>query len=125
MNADDWDEVRALYLQLERGQGLVLSDEVRGLCQRAAPGLGLSEEDARNSLLTQAGAEAFVREVLRRIFEGSRRLSQALVEADRRQKAGDLAGAREVLRDVLSVEVVPHYGNVAERTLAAMDDPEV
>jgi DUSAM domain-containing protein len=75
-------------------------------------------------LLSPAGAETLVREMCRRIFEGSRRLSRALVDSARRKKAADVAGARAVLEAVLAVEVVPLYREQAEIALAHVDDPE-
>ncbi|MFY0583831.1 DUSAM domain-containing protein [Cystobacter fuscus] len=60
----------------------------------------------------------------RRIFEGSRRLSRALVDSARRKKAGDVDGARAVLEGVLAVEVVPLYREQAETALSYVDDPE-
>ncbi|EPX60257.1 hypothetical protein D187_002343 [Cystobacter fuscus DSM 2262] len=65
-----------------------------------------------------------MREMRHRIFEGSRRLSRALVDSARRKKAGDVAGARAVLEGVLAVEVVPLYREQAETALSYVDDPE-
>lgn len=122
--AEAWDEVLALYQRVERGEQFELSADVRHLLQRVAPELGLPESEAKSAPLTAAGAETLVREMRRRIFEGSRRLSRALVDSSRRQRSGDLAGAREVLESVLAVEVVPHYRRQAEIALEALENPD-
>jgi DUSAM domain-containing protein len=120
----DWDRVLELYAGLERSDAMELSVDVRDLCQRVARDVAISEDDAKSALLTPSGAEALVREMRRRIFEGSRRLSRALVDSDRRKRAGDVPGARAVLEGVLAVEVVPLYREQVEVALEHMDDPE-
>ncbi|WP_255217096.1 DUSAM domain-containing protein [Myxococcus sp. AM010] len=63
-----------------------------------------------------------VTEVSRRISNGSRRLSRTLAEVDRCRDAGNVDGARQLLNDVLVVEVVPHYQDILRANLAALDD---
>lgn len=53
----------------------------------------------------------------RRIFIGSRRLGDALLEAYGHEEKGDLASPRKVLEDVLAVEVVPLYRRTAQSEL--------
>lgn len=120
----DWDRVLGLYARLERNEAIELNAEVRDLCRRVARDVAISHDDAERALLTPSGAETLVREMRRRIFEGSRRLSRALVDSARRKKAGDVAGARERLEAVLAVEVVPLYREQAEVALDYVDDPE-
>jgi DUSAM domain-containing protein len=120
----DWDRVLALYARLERGEPLRPGAEVCELCRRVAPGLAIDDADMERALLTAADVEPLVRELRRRIFEGSRRLSRALVDANRRGQAGDVAGARAVLESVLAIEVVPLYRQQAQVALDALDDPE-
>ncbi|WP_095977231.1 DUSAM domain-containing protein [Melittangium boletus] len=120
----DWDRVLGLYAKLERNEVIALNADVRDLCQRVAQDVAIGNVDAERALLTPAGAETLVREMRRRIFEGSRRLSRALSESDRRKKAGDVAGARAVLEGVLAVEVVPLYRQHATTMLDYVDDPE-
>jgi DUSAM domain-containing protein len=121
---DDWDRVLGLYARLERNEALELDADTRDLFRRVARAVAISPGDAERALLTPAGAETLVREMRRRIFEGSRRLSRALVDSARRKKAGDVAGARTVLEGVLSVEVVPHYREQAQIALDYVEDPE-
>ncbi len=120
----DWDRVLALYARLERNEAIELDADVRDLSRRVARDVAISDADAERALLTTAGAETLVREMRRRIFEGSRRLSRALVDSSRRKKAGDVVGARAVLESVLSVEVVPLYREQAQVALDYVDDPE-
>jgi DUSAM domain-containing protein len=120
----DWDRVLGLYARLERNEALELDADVRDLFRRVARDVAIPHDDAERALLSPAGAETLVREMRRRIFEGSRRLSRALVDSARRKKAADVAGARAVLEAVLAVEVVPLYREQAEIALEHVDDPE-
>ncbi len=120
----DWDRVLGLYAKIERNESIELDDDVHALCRRVARDVALSNDDAERALLTPKETETLVRELRRRIFEGSRRLSRAFAESNRRKKAGDVAGAREVLEGVLAVEVVPLYRQHATTMLDYVDDPE-
>jgi DUSAM domain-containing protein len=120
----DWDKVLALYARLERNEALELNTDVRDLCRRVARDVAITHDEAERALLTPAGAETLVREMRRRIFQGSRRLSRALVDSARRKKAGDVAGARELLERVLDVEVVPMYREQVQIALDYVEEPE-
>jgi len=120
----DWDRVLGLYTKLERNEEIELGADVRDLFRRVARDVAISHDDAEQALLTPTGAESLVREMRRRIFEGSRRLSRALVDSARHKKAGDAAGAREVLEAVLAVEVVPLYREQAKIALDYVDEPD-
>jgi len=120
----DWDRVLGLYAKLERNEAIELDADVRDLLRRVARDVAIPHDDAERALLSPAGAETLVREMRRRIFEGSRRLSRALVDSARRKKAADVAGARVVLEAVLAVEVVPLYREQAEIALEHVDAPE-
>ena len=120
----DWDRVLGLYAKLERNEAIEPNADVEDLCRRVARDVAINNDDAERALHTPEGTETLVREMRRRIFEGSRRLSQAFAESDRRKKAGDVAGAREVLEGVLAVEVVPLYRQHATTMLDYVDEPE-
>ena len=117
----EWDRVIELGQRLQRGEALELTDDVRELLRRVAGDLAVSGTDARAALSAPATATALVRELNRRIRDGSRRLSRALVDANRRKEAGDVEGAREVLESVLAVEVVPLYREQVEIALAHLE----
>lgn len=120
----DWDKVLELYARLERNEAIKPDADVCALCRRVARDVAISHDDAERALLTPEGAETLVREMRRRIFEGSRRLSRAFAESDRRKNAGDVTGARKVLEGVLAAEVVPLYRQHATTMLDYVDDPE-
>ena len=86
--------------------------------------VALDDANTERTLLSHGGPETLVRELRRRIFEGSRRLSRAFAESDRRKKVGDVAGAREVLEKVLAAEPVPLYRQHAMTMLDYVDEPE-
>jgi len=120
----DWDEVRALDNRLQRGEALHLTDDVRDLLRRTAPTVGMSEAEAETALTSIEGASGLLRKMRRQIDDGSNRLTDALRRMYRLQERGDLDGARQQMRDVLLVEVVPLYREVAEDEIAKMDNPD-
>ena len=119
----DWDPIRALARRVSReGAPLVLDDEVRALLQLTAQEVGISDADAAHALTTEAGALDLLNESSRRITDGSNRLMDALHRMYRHQKAGDFDNARQEMRDVLAVEVVPRYRETAQGQLEDMAD---
>ncbi len=92
------------------------------MLERTAPEVGISTADAASSLGTSEGAETLLLECARRIKEGSDRLVDALYRAKRYRQSGDLDSARQELREVLAVEVVPLYREIAEGQLKDMAD---
>jgi len=114
----DWDPLRALAKRvLEQGELLELTDETRALLLRGAREVAISDEDAESALRSLSTATTLLQEVRRRIHDGSWRLSRARDRAYDLRDAGDLDGARQLIRDVLAVEVVPFYREQAEIAL--------
>jgi DUSAM domain-containing protein len=114
----DWDEIRALGQQvLVRGTPLELTDDTRALLLRSAREVAISDEDAADALRGVSTATTLLAEIRRRIRDGSNRLSDALHRYYRRRDAGDFAGARKEMEDILAVEVVPLYREQAEIVL--------
>jgi DUSAM domain-containing protein len=68
------------------------------------------------------GAEALIREIVTRIRDGERRITQAMFRMTSLRDAGDIEGARQQMREVLAVEVVPLYREMAEENLAGLDE---
>ncbi|QRO01601.1 DUSAM domain-containing protein [Archangium violaceum] len=110
----DWHEIRVLDNQVQRGEALELTDDVRDLIKRTAPTVAIPEADAETALARVDSGTALLHEIRRRITEGSNRLVDALDRMYQLQQKGDLDGARQQMRDVLAVEVVPLYREVAE-----------
>ncbi|MFY2562974.1 DUSAM domain-containing protein [Corallococcus terminator] len=119
----NWDPFRALARRvLREGAPLELTDTVRGLLARTAHEVAI--RDAEMAMSTDAGALSLLREAARRITDGSNRLTDALHLMWRFQQAGDYDSARQQMRDVLAVEVVPYYRAMAQGQLDDMaDDP--
>lgn len=119
----NWDDLRELARRTaESGNPLVLTDEVRAILRRCAPQVAIAPEAAEQALLDERSATALLEEIARRIREGSHRLSRALTQAYRLQQSGDLEAARQPVLDVLAVEVVPHYREIAQTQLKALED---
>ena len=122
-DALNWDEVRQLASRVIEGdEPLVLTDEVRDILRRTAPQVSIGTEEAEQALRTVPDATELLREIARRIREGSHRLSRALSRMYRLRDAGDLDGARQQMREVLAVELVPHYRDIAETSLEALEE---
>ncbi|CAM4417659.1 DUSAM domain-containing protein [Corallococcus exiguus] len=117
----DWDAIRDLSRRvLREGAPLALTQDVRALILRTADEVGI--DSASEALRTDAGALTLLRECARRITDGSNRLMDALHRMFRYQDAGDYERARQEMRDVLSVEVVPYYREAAQGQLDDMAD---
>jgi DUSAM domain-containing protein len=118
----DWDELRALAQEvLDRGAPLEITDETRALLARTAQQVAIRQQDAEDALRSLSTATTLLREIRQRIRDGGIRYGDALHRAYRLRDEGDLDGARQQMRDVLSVEVVPFYRERAERALEDMD----
>ncbi|MFP2906944.1 DUSAM domain-containing protein [Pyxidicoccus sp. 3LFB2] len=114
----DWDELRALAQQvLQRGTPLELTDDTRALLMRSAGEVAIPQEDAADALRSVSTATTLLAEIRRRIRDGSNRLSDALHRYYQKRDAGDFAGARKQMEDILAVEVVPLYREEAEIVL--------
>jgi DUSAM domain-containing protein len=61
--------------------------------------------------------------ILSRFRDGKQRITRALFRMTSLRDAGDLEGARQQMLDVLSVEVVPQYRQMAEENLVGLDRP--
>jgi DUSAM domain-containing protein len=113
----DWHLIRVLGNRVEQGEPLVLTPDVLDLLQRTAPTVAISPADTAAALNSLEGATALLIEMRRRINEGSNRLVDALLRMYRLRDRGDLEGARQQMRDVLAVEVVPSYREIAQGQL--------
>ncbi|RKH20132.1 DUF2379 domain-containing protein [Corallococcus sp. CA047B] len=111
----DWNPIHALARQvLREGNPLVVTDDVRDLLLRTAREVALSDADVSND----ASALTVLRECSRRITDGSNRLGDALHRRYHNEGKGDYDSARQEMRDVLSVEVVLLYREIAQGPLA-------
>ncbi|MBZ4419108.1 DUSAM domain-containing protein [Myxococcus sp. RHSTA-1-4] len=118
----NWDEIRALAQQvLERGVPLELSEATRALLLRTASEVAIPREDAEDALRSVATATTLLQEMRRRIRDGSNRLTDALHELYRLRDTGRLEEARQKMHDILAVEVVPLYREIAETALENLD----
>jgi DUSAM domain-containing protein len=84
--------------------------------------VAVSTADAETALASVESATALLLEIRKRIREGSNRINDALFRMYALQDAGDLKGARQQMQDVLAVEVVPLYREIAEGEIAKLND---
>jgi DUSAM domain-containing protein len=61
--------------------------------------------------------------VLSRFRESERRFLNSMYRMTSLRDSGDIEGARQQMRDVLAVEVVPQYRLMAEEQLRGLDSP--
>jgi len=122
MNGEtDWDDVWELARAvLESGAPLNLTDETRALLLRVAQEVAISNQDAEDALRSLPAATTMLREMDRRIHDGSWRLTDARSQAKKLRDEGDFDGAQQVMRDVIAVEVVPFYREQAEIALESL-----
>ncbi|RKG87156.1 DUSAM domain-containing protein [Corallococcus sp. CA049B] len=117
----DWDPVRELASRVEAGEALVLTPHVRELLLRTARQVGILESDAQVAVQEVGTATALLREARGRIRDGSIRLNITEMRARDLERAGDKAGARKLLKDLLAVERVPLYREQVELSLENLD----
>lgn len=118
-----WDAIWDLNHRITNlGQPFAVTDEIGTLLRDTGKDVAIAPEAVERALQSDVSAAELLKEIATRIRVGSRRLSRAMSEADQRKDAGDLAGARKVLQDVLDLEVVPHYREIAQTYLDGLDD---
>ena len=117
----DWEEVRKLAARVEAGEALTLTSDVRKLLLRAAQQVAIPDADALEAVNDVATATTLLREARTRIREGSIRLSRTRLRANDLARTGDVAGARKLLEDLLAVEEIPLYRELAEIELERLD----
>ncbi|RYZ40464.1 MAG: DUF2379 domain-containing protein [Myxococcaceae bacterium] len=121
MNTPNWNPFRDLAQRVLREDApLTLTDDVRALMLHTAYEVAIP--DAGPALSAREGALSLIRECSRRIVEGSNRLTDALHRMWKFQRQGDWDSARQEMRDVLAVEVVPYYRELALEQLDGMTD---
>jgi DUSAM domain-containing protein len=116
-----WDHLWGLEERVQRGEPLELSGRMRDLLRSAAPTVAVSSADAEAALANIESAAALLLEIRKRIREGSNRINDALLRMYSLQDSGDLKGARQQMQEVLAVEVVPLYREIAEGELAKLN----
>jgi DUSAM domain-containing protein len=119
----DWNFLRDLAQRvLKDDEPLELIQNVRALLRRTGGQVGLGAEEVEQALNDVPRATELLREISRRISEGSHRLTPALLRMYRLIEAGDIDGARRQMEEVLAVEVVPLYRNIALGELEKLED---
>ncbi|WP_163787555.1 DUSAM domain-containing protein [Myxococcus vastator] len=118
-----WNEIRELNRRVtDLGEPLVLTDEVRALLVGTAAEVAIAPQEVSQAIQDDASAAKLLKEIAKRIRTGSRRLSRALIEANKLEENGDLEAARAPLLALLDVEVVPLYREQAQIRLDALDE---
>jgi DUSAM domain-containing protein len=118
-----WEQVRTLALRIQQGHRLELREDMRDFLRQTAPSAAFSEAEAEQALQGVTGAEALLREMVRRLDEGQLLLKQALARMIDCEESGDPEGARQALRDALAVEAIPRYREALEELLARYGQP--
>jgi DUSAM domain-containing protein len=119
----DRPQLAALSQRVQQGHALELTDDVRALLRRMAPTAAVSDAETEEALESPEGAEALMGMILSRLQAGQKRIIRALFRMTSLRDAGDLEGARQQMRAVLAVEIVPQYRRMAEEVLRGLDSP--
>ncbi|HEY0092804.1 MAG TPA: DUF2379 family protein [Archangium sp.] len=122
-NLHDRQQLAALSLRVQQGHALELVDDLRALLRRTAPTAAISEAETEEALKSPEGAQALMGMVLSRFRESERRFLNSMYRMTSLRDSGDIEGARQQMRDVLAVEVVPQYRLMAEEQLRGLDSP--
>ncbi|XXF77182.1 DUF2379 family protein [Myxococcaceae bacterium GXIMD 01537] len=120
-----WDQVRVLARRLRQGRPPEFRDDLLDFLRRTAPSVGIIEPAPRKELETGENAQALLERIAVRIQDGEQRIRRALSRMMDRREAGDREGALQELRDVLAVEVVPLFREIAQEQLDRYDDPPI
>ncbi|MFL5346194.1 MAG: DUSAM domain-containing protein [Hyalangium sp.] len=112
-----------LLHRLDQGKPLNLTMGMRAFLRNAASEVAISQAETKEALASPKSAGALLRKIVERRQKGTKRLTRALVRMMALRDAGDLDGARQQMRDLLAVEVVPLCRRAAEENLARMDEP--
>jgi DUSAM domain-containing protein len=120
-NLHDRQQLAALALRVQQGHALELTEDLRALLRRTAPTAAISETETEEALESPEGAEALMGRVLSRFRKSERRFLNSMYRMTSLRDSGDLEGARQQMRDVLAVEIVPQYRQMAEEQLKGLD----
>ena len=120
---NDRQQLAALSFRIQQGHSLELTDDLRALLRRTAPTVAISEAETEEALKSPEGAEALMGMILSRFRDSERRFLRSMYRMTSLRDAGDLEGARQQMREVLAVEVMPQYREAAEAQLRGLDRP--
>ncbi|WP_224368684.1 DUSAM domain-containing protein [Hyalangium versicolor] len=116
-------QAEVLLHRVQRGKSLELTRGMGTFLRRVAAEAGISKAEAKEALSNPESAEGLLRRIVERRRKGTKRLIRALIRMVALRDAGDIEGARQQMRDLLAVEVVPVYRQAAEENLAGLDEP--
>jgi DUSAM domain-containing protein len=117
----DRQQLAVLAQRIQQGHTLELTDDLRALLRRTAPTAAISETETEEALKSREGAAALMGMILSRFRKSERRFLNSMYRMTSLRDAGDLEGARQQMRDVLAVEIVPQYRRMAEEQLRGLD----
>jgi DUSAM domain-containing protein len=119
----DWNFLRDLAQRvLNDGEPLELTERVCALLRRTGEQVALDAQEVEQALSDIPRATRLLQEISRRISEGTRRLTPALLRMYRLIEEGDIEGACRQMEEVLAVEVVPLYRNIASGELEKLKE---
>ncbi|MBM7112420.1 DUSAM domain-containing protein [Archangium primigenium] len=119
----DRQQLATLSLRIQRGHSLELTEDVRALLRRTAPTAAITDAETEEALKSREGAEALMDVIVSRFREAQSRFLHAMYRMTSLRDEGDLEGARQQLRAVLAVELVPRYRQMAAEQLRGLDPP--
>jgi len=119
----DRQQLAVLVQRIQQGHPLELTDDLRALLRQTAPTAAITEAETEEALKSPEGAEALMGMILSRFRKAQSRFLRSMYRMTSLRDAGNVEEARQQMRDVLAVEVVPQYRRMAEEQLRGLDSP--
>jgi DUSAM domain-containing protein len=114
-----------LLRRVQQGAPLELTDGMRGFLRRAATAVGMSEIETEEAFATPETAGVLLERIRARFDEGATRIKSALIRMVELRDVGDIEGARQQMLDVLLVEIVPLYREMAREHLVGLSEKSI
>lgn len=111
----DWDRARELEQRIDRGEPLVLDDEIRELLRTLGADVALPPDHVTERLESVEGAVELLREVRARIRDGSHAFGRALAQAWKEARAGKPDEGCVILEEYEHTQPVLWYRECARR----------
>jgi DUSAM domain-containing protein len=119
----DRQQLAVLVQRIQQGHPLEITDDLRALVRQTAPTAAITEAETEEALKSPEGAEALMGMILSRFRKAQSRFLRSMYRMTSLRDGGNVEEARQQMRDVLAVEVVPQYRRMAEEQLRGLDSP--
>jgi DUSAM domain-containing protein len=117
----DRTQAPILLYRVQQGHPLDLNEGMRAFLRRSAADVGMGKTETEAALASAESSGTLLGQIMQRVRDASDRLESAMERMTALRDAGDLEGARQQMRDLLAVEVVPRFRHAAEEQLVYLN----